>query len=67
MTLHRRRRCGECGKPLGSTVGLCYECGGEDPSPSRRERLADAENWKLLGGIPWKKVKRAHGYKEGDN
>lgn len=64
MTMHRRRTCGECGKPLGGTVGLCYECGGEKPSPSRKERLADAETWKLLLGIEYEQVAEAHGYND---
>lgn len=62
MTLKRKRKCAECGKPLGSTVGKCYECGGESPSPSRRERLQDAETWKLLLGVPYGKIKEAHDY-----
>lgn len=62
MKWHRKRKCGECGKPLGGTAGLCYECGGEKPSPSRKERLRDAEKWKLWLGIPWSMIANAHGY-----
>lgn len=43
--MHRRRKCADCGKPLGATVGKCYECGGEHPRLSTRERL---ENWKQI-------------------
>lgn len=60
MTLHRRRRCDTCGKPLGSTVGDCYECGGDDPSLSREQRLADARNWKLLAGVDPDLIAEAH-------
>jgi hypothetical protein len=62
--LHRRRKCSDCGKPLGSTVGRCYECGGEQPTLSRKERLADAETWKLLAGVEWEQIADAHGYDE---
>lgn len=62
MKLRRQRKCSECGKPLGGTVGRCHECGGEKPSPSRRERLKDAEEWKLWLGVPWDLIKEAHGY-----
>lgn len=60
MTLHRRRICGDCGKPLGGTVGQCYECGGEKPAPSRDERLADAMAWKTLLAIPYETIAEAH-------
>lgn len=64
MPTRRKRTCAECGKPLGGTVGKCYECGGEKPQPSRRERLKDAETWKLWLGVPWDKIAEAHGYNE---
>jgi hypothetical protein len=68
MKGHRKRTCAECGKPLGGTVGKCYECGGEKPEPSRKERLSDAEKWKLWAGVPWDMIAEAHGYNdtEGD-
>lgn len=56
----RQRDCGECGKALGGTVGTCYECGGEKPSPSREERLKDAVRWKILLGVPRHKINQAH-------
>lgn len=62
MTLPRRRRrtCQDCGKPLGSTVGKCYECGGEQPEPSREERLRDAYVWKILLGVDPELIEEAH-------
>lgn len=56
----RRRKCDECGKPLGGTLGTCYKCGGEKPSPSRTERLASAKEWKLILGVKPSKIKSAH-------
>lgn len=64
VPLRRKRRCADCGKPLGSTVGRCYECGGEDPSLTREERLQDARTWKILFGIPPQKIAAAHGVEE---
>lgn len=64
MTAHRRRRCEDCGKPLGATVARCYDCGGDDPSASREERLADSRKWKLLGGIDPETVEEAHSTEE---
>lgn len=60
MKLTRQRNCGECGKALGGTVGKCFDCGGEKPSPSREDRLADAYTWKILLGVPRHKIKQAH-------
>lgn len=58
--MHRIRTCENCGKQLGGTVGLCYDCGGEKPSPSREERLTDAYVWKALLGVPHDKIQSAH-------
>lgn len=58
--MRRRRTCSECGKPLGGTLGTCYECGGEKHSPSREERLADARNWKILFGVKPSLIEEAH-------
>jgi len=66
VSKHRTRTCEDCGKKLGGTVGTCYECGGEKPSPSRKERLKSAEQWKLWLGAPWKKIAQAHGYDTAD-
>jgi hypothetical protein len=60
MTLRRKRKCSECGKPLGGTVSECYECGGEKVSPSREERLADARWWKFWLGVDATLVEEAH-------
>lgn len=60
MENNRIRTCAECGKQLGGTVGTCHECGGEKPSPSREERLRDAERWKLWLGVPYEMIQRAH-------
>lgn len=61
--MHRRRKCAECGKPLGSTVAECYECGGEKPD---RDNPAEqwAVEWKVWLGVPWNKIQAAHD--EGD-
>lgn len=53
--------CNDCGKPLGGTEELCYECGGEKPTLSREERLANARMWKAMMWIPPEKVDEAHG------
>jgi hypothetical protein len=58
--LRRKRKCSECNKPLGGTVGKCYECGGEKPERTRKERLADAKEWKLLLGVKYALIKEAH-------
>lgn len=29
--MRRVRKCSECGKRLGGTLGRCFECGGEKP------------------------------------
>jgi hypothetical protein len=60
MTASRLRNCSECNKQLGGTVGECFECGGEKPSPSREERLADAYLWKAWLGVPHSKIMDAH-------
>lgn len=57
---HRKRKCGDCGKPLGSTLGYCYECGGENRRAEREERLADAYTWKILLGVKPKLIEEAH-------
>lgn len=56
----RTRTCDNCGKQLGGTLGLCYNCGGEKPSPSRSERLQDAWNWKMYLGLSPNRVQAAH-------
>lgn len=28
--MRRKRKCRECDKPLGNTLGRCKECGGEN-------------------------------------
>lgn len=58
--LHRVRTCAECDKKLGGTVGKCHECGGEKPSPSKKERLEDARTWKILLGVDPLLIKSAH-------
>lgn len=60
MNMRRTRTCEECGKQLGGTVGKCFECGGEKPSPSREERLADAVYWKVELGVPYGMIQEAH-------
>lgn len=47
--------CAECGKPLGSTVDKCFECGGEgtragDPIPPHE--------WQVRLGVPPEKLKQ---------
>lgn len=56
----RVRTCDDCGKKLGGTVGLCYECGGEKPQPTREERLADARWWKIMLGVDPDLIEEAH-------
>lgn len=58
--MRRTRTCSECGKRLGSTVGECFECGGEQPSASREERLRDAYTWKILLGVKPEKIEEVH-------
>lgn len=62
MIYSRQRTCDDCGKPLGGTIVKCHECGGEKPKPSRKERLANAERWKLWLGVRWDQIEEAHGY-----
>lgn len=65
MIQKRKRKCMDCGKPLGSTVGRCFECGGESPSPSRDERLQPAVWWKIELGVPYKQIQKAHEHGDG--
>lgn len=59
--MQRVRKCADCGKPLGGTLGKCYECGGEKSEPTREERLQDAFYWKVVGlGIKPSVVEEAH-------
>lgn len=58
--MRRQRKCGECGKPLGGTVGLCYGCGGDPPTVTREDRLADAVWWKLWLGVDPQLIEEAH-------
>lgn len=62
MKKTRKRKCLDCDKPLGSTVGRCFDCGGEQPEPSRKERLKPAEEWKMMMGIPIDMIMEAHDY-----
>lgn len=62
MKQRRKRKCADCGKPLGSTVGQCYECGGDEAlnRQSREERLESARRWKLLLGVQPRLIEEAH-------
>jgi hypothetical protein len=57
--MRRVRKCDECGKPLGSTLGACHECGGDSyraGGPSE----ADARAWKLALGVSHTQIESAH-------
>ena len=58
--MHRRRKCDECGQPLGGTLGTCHDCGGEKNRLSREGRLANAKKWKLLFGVKPDLIEEAH-------
>lgn len=58
--MNRLRNCDECGQALGGSIGLCYECGGEKPTPSREERLTDAYTWKMILGVDPSLINDAH-------
>lgn len=51
MNEFRKRKCAECGKPLGGTVAECFECGGESPSKSREDKNTDAYAWLTMLGV----------------
>lgn len=57
----RRRRCEECGKPLGSTLGKCHECGGETYRAGGDMTDTWAWNWKIMLGIKPKLIEKHHG------
>jgi len=56
----RKRKCEDCEKPLGGTIVKCFECGGEKPSPSKKERLSDGKEWAALLGVERSVVKSVH-------
>jgi predicted amidophosphoribosyltransferase len=39
--------CSDCGKPLGSTIDKCHECGGKTPRGSR----ITADKWQAAMGV----------------
>lgn len=59
--MRRIRRCSECGKKLGSTLGKCHECGGENYRAGDTTMYSQAYYWKVwLFGVPISMVERAH-------
>lgn len=60
--MSQRATCRECGKPLGATRPVCHDCGGEERRVSRKDRLRNAEGWKLILGVTWEQIEDAHNY-----
>lgn len=50
----RGDNCNNCGKPLGSTVDRCYECGGKQSSGSR----ITPDLWQASMGVLHLRMKR---------
>lgn len=51
----KKRYCGECNKPLGSTEEFCHEHGGENRRAGQPE---PHYYWQFELGVPTEKIKK---------
>lgn len=55
--MRRQRKCSECSKPLGNTLGKCREHGGENYRAGGTNMYGPMSRWwRLMLGVPTKKI-----------
>lgn len=56
----RQRTCQKCGDPLGNTLGLCHECGGDTYRAGGNMADEWGRWWKIMLGVPKGLIDEAH-------